>query len=88
MPERGKQKPTSWTPIPDGAEIDLELDSVSLQAVSSSMMKNLVMALSKTGALPPKFIFETLGLPNADQLAQEATQAQELAALSKLRRPR
>jgi hypothetical protein len=88
MPERGKQKSSSWTPIPDGAEIDLELDAVSLQAVSSSMMKNLVMALSKTGALPPKFIFETLGLPNADQLAQEATQAQELAALSKLRRPR
>ena len=88
MPERGKQKSCSWTPIPDGAECDLELDSVSLQAVSSQMMKSLVMALSKTGALPPKFIFETLGLPQADQLAEDAQHAQELSALSKLRKPR
>jgi hypothetical protein len=88
QPARGTQKMSTWTPIPEGAECDLELDSVSLQAVSSSMMKNLVMALSKTGALPPKFIFETMGIPNAEQLAEDATKAQELAALSKLKKPR
>ena len=88
IPERGKQQSTLWTPMPDGAEYDIELDQVSLQAISSSMMKNLVMALSKTGALPPKFVFETMGLPNAEQLAEESQHAQELAALSKLRRPR
>jgi hypothetical protein len=88
MPERRKQKSCSWLPLPDGAECDLELDSVSLQAVSSSMMKNLVLSLSKTGALPPKFIFETMGFPQADQLAEDAQNAQALAAISKLRRPR
>jgi hypothetical protein len=87
-PERKSQKSCSWTAIPDGSECDIELDEVSLQAVSSSMMKNLVMSLSKTGALPPKFIFETLGLPNAEELAKDAQQAQELAAISKLRKPR
>lgn len=87
-PERNKEKSCSWLPIPEGAECDIELDEASLQAVSSSMMKNLVMALSKTGSLPPKFIFETLGLPHAEELARDAQQAQELAAISKLKRPR
>lgn len=88
MPERKNQKPCSWLPLPDSAECDLELDPVTLQAVSSTMMKNIVMALSKTGALPPKFIFETLGLPQAEQLAEDAQRAQELAAVAKLRKPR
>ena len=88
MPARKSRKSCAWLPIPDGAECEIEMDDASLQAVSSSMMKNLVMALSKTGALPPKFIFDTLGLPNADELAAQSTQAQELAALAKLRKPR
>lgn len=87
-PERKSQKSCSWLPIPEGAECDIEIDEASLQAVSSSMMKNLVMALSKTGALPPKFIFETLGLPHAEELAQQSQQAQELAALARLKKPR
>jgi hypothetical protein len=87
-PARGKQQSSKWLPLPDGAEADIEMDEADLKAVSSSMMKNLVMALSKTGALPPKFIFETLGLPNADELAAQSQQAQELAAISKLRKPR
>jgi hypothetical protein len=87
-PARGKQSSSKWLPIPDGAEADIEMDEADLRAVSSSMMKNLVMALSKTGALPPKFIFETMGLPNAEELAQQSQQAQELAAISKLRKPR
>lgn len=88
IPGRKNRKPCSWTPIPDGSECEIELDEASIQAVSSSMMKNLVLSLSRTGALPPKFIFETLGLPNADELASDAQHAQELAALSKLRKPR
>jgi hypothetical protein len=87
-PARGKQQSSKWLPLPDGAEADIEMDEADLKAVSSSMMKNLVMALSKTGALPPKFIFETLGLPNADELAAQSQQAQELAAISRLRKPR
>jgi hypothetical protein len=88
IPARKNRKPCSWTPIPDGSECEIEMDEASIQAVSSAMMKNLVLSLSKTGALPPKFIFETLGLPNADELAADSQKAQELAALSKLRKPR
>lgn len=84
----GKNKPCVWSPIPPSAECDLELDETSLNAVSSTMMKSLVMSLSKSGMLPARFIFETLGLPNAEQLAEEGTRQMELASLAKLRRPR
>ena len=88
MPQRGKQKSCSWLPVPEGSECDLELDAVSLQAVSSTMLKNLTMALSKTGTLPLKFVFDTLGLPNSEELASDAQRQMELSALSKLRKPR
>lgn len=84
----GKQKPCIWSPIPGSAECELELDDVSLRAVSSSMMKTLVLNLSKTGMLPAKFIFETLEIPNADELAEEGTKQMELAAVAKLKKPR
>ena len=88
MPERKKQKSCSWLPIPDGAECDLEMDAVALQAVSSSMLRNISMSLAKTGMLPAKFILETMGIPNAEQIAQEGEQQMALSALSKLRKPR
>jgi len=86
---RGKnQDACTWSPIPGNAECELEMDDVSLRALSSNMMKSLVMALAKTGIIPTKFLFETLELPNADELADESTKQMELAALSKLKRPR
>lgn len=88
MPERKNQKPCSWLPLPDSAECDLELDSVALQAVSSSMLRNISMALAKTGVLPTKFLLETMGIPNADQIAQEGQEQMQLAAVSRLRKPR
>lgn len=87
-PERKSQKACSWLPVPEGAECDIELDEVSLQALSSQMLKSLVLSLSKTGAIPTKFLFETLQIPNAEQLAHDAEQQMALAALSKLRKPR
>jgi hypothetical protein len=87
-PARKNRKSCSWTPIPDSAECDIELDEVALQAMSSNMLKTLVLNLSKTGMIPSKFLFETLGLPNADELALQGQQQMELAALSKLRKPR
>ena len=88
-PSRGKsQKPCIWSPIPGSAECELELDEVSLRAVSSTMMKTLVMSLAKTGMLPAKFIFEALDIPNAEELAEEGTRTAELAALAKLKKPR
>jgi hypothetical protein len=89
QPARGKQqKPVIWSPIPGSWEAELELDEVSLRAVSSTMMKSLVLSLAKTGMLPAKFILETMDIPNAEELAEEGTRQAELAALSKLKKPR
>lgn len=82
------EKPCVWSPIPGSAECDLEVDDVQLKALSSNMMKSLVMSLAKTGIIPTKFLFETLELPNAAELADESTKQMELAAVSKLRKPR
>jgi hypothetical protein len=88
-PERGEKQPAAvWEPIPLDAELDMELDETSVDAMSAQMMRQLVVALGKTGAVPNKFVLETLGVPNAEQMADEATRQQELAALAKLKRPR
>lgn len=88
-PPRGDDKEAiTWSPIPDGAEVDMELDETSIDALSAQMMKNLVLALAKTGMVPNQFVLETLGIPNAEEMAGAATRQQELAALSKLKRPR
>ena len=89
QPSRGeKQSAAIWKPLPEDAEVEMELDETSLDTISSSMMKNLAVALGKTGAVPNKFVLETLGVPNAEQIADEATRQMELAALAKLRKPR
>jgi hypothetical protein len=77
-----------WTPLPPDAEVDLVLDETSIDTVSATMMKNLVVALGRLGQVPSKFVLQTLGVPNAEQIADEATKQQELAALARLRRPR
>jgi hypothetical protein len=88
-PPRGKdQEATVWKPIPEGAEVDMELDETSVDVLSSQMLKSLVLALGKQGLVPNKFILETLQIPNAAEIADAATKQGELAALSKLRRPR
>jgi hypothetical protein len=87
-PERKSQKSCKWLPIPDGAECDIELDEITLSAISSRMMQTLALNLSKTGMLPAKFVLETLGIPNAEEIASEGQQQMALSALSKLRKPR
>jgi hypothetical protein len=88
-PARGEKQPGAiWRPLPPGAEVDLELDETSIDTLSATMLKNIVVMLGRTGQVPNKFVLETLGIPNAQQIADEATRAQELAALAKLKRPR
>jgi hypothetical protein len=88
-PPRGDDKQsTTWSPVPEGAEVEMELDETSVDAMSASMMKNLVMALAKTGQIPTDFLFQTLGLPNADELAEKGMRQMELAAMAKLKKPR
>jgi hypothetical protein len=66
----------------------MELDETSIDSLSAAMLKNLVLMLGKTGLVPQKYILETLGIPNAEEISDEATKQQSLAALSKLRKPR
>jgi hypothetical protein len=88
-PPRGEKQPGAiWKPLPPDVEADLELDEASLDTISASMMKNLVVALGRAGQVPNRFVLETLGIPNAQQIADEAMRSQELAALAKLKRPR
>ncbi len=88
QPERGKRKAAIWSPLPEGADADLEMDELSLQAVSSKMIQTLALNLSKSGILPAKFVLESLNIPNAEQIAEEGQHQMELAALSKLKKPR
>jgi hypothetical protein len=87
-PPRKAEEATMWSPVPEGAEVDMELDETSIDALSSAQMRNLVVALGKMGLVPNKFVLETLGVPNGEEMADAATHQQELAALAKLRRPR
>jgi hypothetical protein len=88
-PARGDDSPAAvWKPVPPDAELDLELDQTSIDVLSNQMMRKLVVGLGKTGAVPNKFVLETLGIPNAAEMADQATRQQELAALAKIKRPR
>jgi hypothetical protein len=83
-----KQQPAVWTPLPEEAEVDMELDETSVDSLSSTMMKQLAVALGKTGQVPSKYVLETLGVPNSAEIADEATRQLELSAIAKLKRPR
>jgi hypothetical protein len=86
---RGKEeKAAVWNPVDDDDEVSIELDDSSIDTLSNSMMKNLVMALGKTGAVPNEFVLQTLGIPHSKEMAAQATRQQELAALARIRRPR
>lgn len=87
-PRKENDKGVIWTPIPGTDEASLELDETSINSLSSSMMKKLVIGLAKTGAVPNKFLLETLDVPNAEEMASQAEQQMALAALSKLKKPR
>ena len=56
--------------------------------VSASSMRRLVLALLDKGHLPLKFALEMLDIPGADEIAEAQEQQMQLAALSKLKRPR
>ena len=87
-PPRGSQEPSVWLPVPDSAEVELEMDESSVDAISSNMLKKLVIPLAKLGLVPTKFALEQVGIPHADEMAAAAERQMALAALAKLRRPR
>ena len=87
-PARGNRPAAVWTPIPQSADTYLEMDDTSVDAISSAMLKKLVIPLAKLGLIPSKYALETVGVPHAEELAAAAEKQMALAAVSKLKRPR
>jgi hypothetical protein len=87
-PRSKEDKAAVWSPVTDDDDVNIEMDETSLDVLSNSMMKSLVMALGKTGAIPNEFMLQTLGVPHAKEMAAAATRQQELAALARIRKPR
>jgi hypothetical protein len=88
-PSTGKEEACTWQPVPDGSTCELFLDKTSVMPMSSTELKKLVMALAKTPlALPKETTYEIMGIPNAKQVAEDSDKQQEVALLSKLKRPR
>lgn len=86
--EKGQATFANWTPNDSMDDADAYLDEGSLRVLSSAALKSVVGALSKAGMLPTKMVLETFDVPGAEQMAEEAQQGQELAALARLKKPR
>src|ERR1035441_4974963 len=70
--EEGELKHQEWTPTDSLDNYDLHLDEGSLQVLSGTMLKSAVSAMSKAGILPTSTVLETIGIPNAKELAEES----------------
>ena len=64
------------------------LDPGSLRTVSMAALRQLYGELLKTGKIPLKFALEAMEIPVADEIAEAQTREMELAALSRLKKPR
>jgi hypothetical protein len=69
-------------------DYDIYLDPASVYAVSASSMRRLVLALLDKGHLPLKYALEMLDIPGHNEIAEAQEQQQQLAALTKMKRPR
>ena len=80
---------TKWEGLESSMEdYDIQLDPGSLKPVSMTALRTIVVDLLKAGQIPLKYALEVLEVPNGDEIAEAQQQQQELAALSKVRRPR
>jgi hypothetical protein len=87
--ERGELSNAEWEPIGDSMDkYDAHLDPGSLQVMSAGAMRSVVGALAKAKLLPTKYILESYGLPQAAELAEEATRELELGAMARTKKPR
>jgi len=86
--ERGEPVFSRWNPIENIDDYEAQLDEGSLQVLSAATLRSIVSAMGKANLLPTRFLYETLGLPNAEELSEERTRELELAAMGKLKRPR
>ena len=86
--EGGEVVHREWSPASSLDDYDIHLDPGSLQVLSSTALKSVVMGLAKANLLPTETILESVGLPNASEVAEKKLQELELGALQKLKRPR
>jgi hypothetical protein len=89
-PSFSKDRPAcEWAPLPHDAVCELQLDDASVQALSNAAMQKIAITLAKTpAALGLKDLYQTLNLPNAEELADAATKQMELAAVARTKKPR
>jgi hypothetical protein len=74
-----------WEGILDPHDYDLMLDTDSVQPLSEVALRRLVPELMKTGVMNTERGLQILGVPHAEQIAQEHRQTLELQALSRTR---
>jgi hypothetical protein len=80
---------TKWNAMDENLDdYNIILDPGSLRPVSMTAMRSLVTELLQKGQIPLKFALEAMEFPNADEIAEAQQQQLELAALSKVKRPR
>lgn len=78
----------TWKPIYGlGARnIHLHIDPASLLPISQAAMRQLAPTLRSEGAIDTQTLLESLGVPDANGIAQRVQREQALAALQKLQR--
>ena len=86
----GKPVHHTWEPIEGGdiSDYDFNLDEGSLQVLSGTMLRSIIMALGKSKIVPTKSVLEAIGIPDADEIAEQNLRELELGAMAKLRRTR
>lgn len=78
-----------WKALDDNdKDYNIILDPNSLRPISMSALRSLVIELLAKGQMPLRFALETLEFPNADEIAEEQQKQLELAAVSRVKRPR
>jgi hypothetical protein len=78
----------TWNPIESMDDYDAYLDEGSLRVLSGAALKSVVATMAKANMLPTSYVLETFDVPNAEELAEEKMKELELAALSKVKKPR
>jgi hypothetical protein len=86
--DSGDVKLTAWPELGPIEDYDVYLDHTSIRPMSAAAMRSMVMGLLDKGHLPLKWALEALDFPDAQEIADAQKEELQLAALSKLKRPR
>lgn len=79
---------TAWPELGDIEDYEVYLDHTSIRPMSAAAMRTMVMGLLDKGHVPLRWALEALDVPDAEEIADMQRNELELAAMSKLKRPR